>query len=76
MRLFMAILYMTNANVSDTPTIRQADTDPRVPPDWGLPGWTAEQFERFNHARRKLHEIFQRHEKLTLGEIAVGREKQ
>src|SRR5690242_19782512 len=42
-----------------------------VPADWGLPGWSAESFKRFNDARRHLHEVMQRADEFLPGKGAI-----
>ena len=49
----------------------QHDPDPRVPADWGLPGWSPERFKAFNNARRKVHKLMQRWEQILPGQSAV-----
>lgn len=43
-----------------------------IPADWGLPGWTAEQFKAFNDARRKVHKLMQRWDQFLTGKSAVS----
>ena len=41
--------------------------DVRVPPDWGIPGWSRERFEAFNNVRRRLHKTMQGWDKRLIG---------